>query len=58
MCLFLTVGSGLSYACTWRQGTDAEINFVIRLVFKGQAEVRGNIQTGTWQWRYVDKMGC
>ena len=52
--LCVVVTSAPVYASEWRQGSDAEINYVIRLVFLGFAEILGNIQGGNWQWKCLN----
>lgn len=60
-CLLVMVGSSLTYcahASEWRQGTDAEINRVMRLVYEGCAVIEGNPTSGNWRWKFVEKSGC
>jgi hypothetical protein len=44
-------------ASTWRDGTIADINRVIRLVVDGRAEIEGRLPDA-WMWRCVDPKGC
>jgi len=60
-CLLLMVGSAITYvahASEWRQGTDSDLTFVVRLVFEGMAVMEGNPTSGNWRWKLVDKRGC